>query len=70
MAKVCEHCGKSTNHGQRKRHHHATGWLYRAPRSKKQFKPNLRNITVKTDDATKKMKVCMKCYKTLSMKVV
>jgi ribosomal protein L28 len=70
MAKVCENCGKSTSAGQRKRHHHATGWLYRAPRTKRAFKPNLRSVTVNVNGVSKKMRVCMKCYKMLSTKAV
>jgi len=68
MAKVCENCEKSTKAGRRKRHHHATGWLYRAPRTTRVFKPNLRNITIEKDGKSKKMTVCMKCYKTLLKK--
>ena len=70
MAKVCENCEKSTTSGQRKRHHHATGWLYRAPRTKRAFKANLRTVKVKMNGDEKKMTVCMKCYKTLSAKTV
>lgn len=69
MAKGCEYCKKSTMSGQRKRHHHATGWLNDAPRSKRTFKPNLRSAVVSIDGKKKKMQLCMKCYKTLTTKV-
>lgn len=70
MAKVCEQCKKSTTTGQRVRHHHATGWLYKAPHTKRTFKPNLRFAQVVIDGKKQKMQVCMKCYKVLTAKVV
>lgn len=66
MAKVCEICGKSTNHGRRIRHHHAEGWMYKAPRTSRTWKPNLRTAKIKVDGVVKKVKVCMNCYKTLT----
>lgn len=65
MAKVCELCGKSTVAGQRIQHHHSIGWKYKAPRSKRQFKPNLRKLKVDIDGNAKRISVCMKCYKKL-----
>ena len=65
MAKVCELCGKSTVAGQRIQHHHSIGWKYKAPRSKRKFKPNLRKAKVNIDGKEKKITVCMKCYKKL-----
>jgi large subunit ribosomal protein L28 len=65
MAKVCEMCGKSTMFGRRIRHHHAVGWMYRAPKTNRKWKPNLRKVTVEKDGVPQKMTVCMSCYKTL-----
>ncbi|MEA3357082.1 MAG: L28 family ribosomal protein [Patescibacteria group bacterium] len=68
MAKACKICGKSVRFGRRKRHHHAAGWMYRAPRTSKKWKPSLRNATITVDGVKQKVKVCMKCYKNLLAK--
>ncbi|MBN2101140.1 50S ribosomal protein L28 [Candidatus Dojkabacteria bacterium] len=68
MAKVCEICEKSTGHGSRSRHHHAEGWRYRAPKSRRNWKPNLRTAKINVNGVMKKVSVCMKCYKTLAKK--
>lgn len=65
MAKVCELCGKSTTAGRRIQHHHSIGWRYKAPRSKRVFKPNLRKIKVDIEGDVKSIYTCMKCYKKL-----
>ena len=67
MSKVCEICGKSTVAGNRIQHKHSIGWRYKAPKSKRKFKPNLRNIKIEVDDSPVPVKVssCMKCYKRL-----
>lgn len=69
MAKVCEICKKSTTYGKRIRHHHADKWRYRAPKTSRNWKPNLRTAKIVVDGVTRKVKVCMKCYKSLSSKV-
>jgi large subunit ribosomal protein L28 len=66
MARICELCGKKTVYGRRKRHHHAIGWLYRAPRTSRTWKPNLRKVKVTKDGVTKKITVCMRCYKKMN----
>jgi ribosomal protein L28 len=65
MSKVCEICGKSTVAGNRIQHKHSIGWRYKAPKSKRKFKPNLRKVEIETEDSPVPVKVvaCMKCYK-------
>ena len=65
MSKVCEICQKSTVAGNRIQHKHSIGWRYKAPKTKRTFKPNLRTIEVELDGAIKKVSTCMKCYKRL-----
>lgn len=67
MSKVCEICGKSTISGNRIQHKHSIGWRYKAPKTKREFKPNLRTVEVMVNgsNAPVKMSVCMKCYKKL-----
>jgi large subunit ribosomal protein L28 len=67
MSKVCEICGKSTVAGNRIQHKHSIGWKYKAPKSKRTFKPNLRRIEVEIEgsDVPVRVSSCMKCYKKL-----
>lgn len=65
MAKSCELCAKSTISGNRIQHKHSVGWRYKAPKTKRTFKPNLREIAVEVDGVSSKIDVCMKCYKKL-----
>ncbi|NMC09137.1 50S ribosomal protein L28 [Candidatus Microgenomates bacterium] len=65
MSKLCEICGKSTVAGNRIQHKHSVGWRYKAPKSKRQFKPNLKNVDLDVDGSLVKATVCMKCYKKL-----
>jgi large subunit ribosomal protein L28 len=67
MAKQCEVCAKSTVAGKRIQHHHSIGWRFRAPRTNRTFKPNLKVARVQFEEGgdTEKVKVCMKCYKRL-----
>lgn len=58
-------CGKSTIAGKNIQHKHSEGWRYKAPRTNRQFKPNLKNIELEVDGETKKVRICMKCYKRL-----
>lgn len=66
MAKSCDFSGKSVIAGRSIQHKHSTGWRYKAPRTTRVFKPNLRSIKVK-DAAGKevKMTIAMRYYKKL-----
>jgi large subunit ribosomal protein L28 len=68
MAKVCEICDKSTTFGKNIQHHHADKWRFRAPRTSRKWKPNLRSAKVEIDGKVQKVTLCMKCYKTLAKK--
>jgi len=65
MAKTCELCGKSTMFGNRIQHKHSVGWRYKAPKTKRGFKPNLRSLAVDIEGTPSTIDVCMKCYKKL-----
>lgn len=66
MAKTCDFSGKSVVAGRSIQHKHSTGWRFKAPRTTRVFKPNLRSVKVK-DAAGKevKMTIAMKYYKKL-----
>ena len=65
MARICELCAKSTISGNRIQHKHSVGWRYKAPKTKRAFRPNLRSVAVDIEGTPSKIDVCMKCYKKL-----
>ncbi len=65
MSKECIICSKSTIAGRSIQHKHSVGWRYKAPRSIRQFKPNLRSVDLEIDGKEANVKICMKCYKKL-----
>jgi len=50
-------------HGQNIRNQHSVGWRYRAPRTKREFKPNLQSVRTLVGGTTLRIKVCCKCLK-------
>ncbi len=60
---VCSVCGKGAMAGQNIRHPHSGAWATRAPRTKREFKPNLQSVKAAVNGATKRVKVCAKCLK-------
>jgi len=69
MSKICELCGKSTVSGNRIQHKHSVGSRYKAPKTKRVFRPNLRNVNVEIDGTPTKVNICMKCYKQLKKEI-
>ena len=65
MSKQCYICGKSTVAGRNIQHHHSIGWRFKAPKTTRTFKPNLKKINIEVDGKEMKVPVCMKCYKRL-----
>jgi len=65
MTKFCAICGKSRIVGNRIQHHHSQGWRFKAPKSKRVFKPNVKQIKLEYNGQVVKVDVCMKCYKKL-----
>ena len=63
MARKCDICGKKVVHGNRTVHKHSKGWRYRAPKTKRIWVPNLRNIKVTADGVETEVRVCMSCYR-------
>jgi len=49
--------------GQNIRHPHSGAWALRAPRTKRQFKPNLQSVKTRVNGTTQRVKVCAKCLK-------
>lgn len=66
MARTCDFSNKSTIAGRRIQHHHSEGWRFKAPRTPRVFKPNVRSIKVKDEDGKEvKLNIAMKYYKKL-----
>lgn len=70
MARVCELSGKKTRTGHRIQHRRGSSgsggtWNYKAPKTKRTWKPNLRKVKVDINGQTKRIKVSMKAYKKL-----
>jgi len=63
MSRVCYFCGKSVSFGGNRKHKYGGGWAYRAQRTTRKFKPNMRKIKIEEDGKKKKVDICMKCYK-------
>jgi large subunit ribosomal protein L28 len=60
---ICTVCGKAPMHGQNIRNQHSIGWRYRAPRTKRVFKPNLVSVKTVVGGTPQRVKVCAKCLK-------
>lgn len=60
---ACSVCGKGTMSGQNIRHVHSGQWATRAPRTKRNFKPNLQSVKTLVAGTTRRVKVCAKCLK-------
>lgn len=58
MARTCEVCGKHPMSGRSISHAHNV--------NKRIFYPNLRTIKVGKNGARKRIKICMKCLKTMA----
>lgn len=66
MAIVCEICGKKKSVGRSQKHKRGVAgkrWRKRAPKTSREFKPNLQKVTLKINGEEKKMRVCAKCIK-------
>lgn len=60
---ICVVCGKAPMSGQNIRNTHSIGWRYRAPRTKRVFKPNLVSVKTNENGTARRVKVCAKCLK-------
>lgn len=60
---TCYVCGKGAMNGQNIRHVHSGQWATRAPRTKREFKPNLQSVKTVVGGTPLRVKVCAKCLK-------
>lgn len=70
MSRKCDITDKKTSFGNRKKHRRgASGgggvWRFKAPKTRRTWKPNLRKVRVKIDGKQQTLKISMKAYKKL-----
>lgn len=65
MAQVCEVCGKGPMFGHSIQHRHSGQWRYRAPKTGRQWSPNLQRVRVYVNGGktVRRMRVCTRCLK-------
>ena len=68
MSKECEICGKSTTYGKSGIHKHSGQWRRRAPKTARQWKPNLKRVRIMIDGQVKKARICTQCLKSSNVK--
>lgn len=66
MANKCQVTGKKTIIGNKRRHKHSEGWKFRAQKTSRTWKPNLRKATVLIEGKKQKVTLSVKAYKQLS----
>lgn len=70
MSRKCDLSGTKTSFGNNKKHKRGSSgggghWRFKAPKTKRTWKPNLRKIKVLVNGTPKTIKVSMKMYKLL-----
>jgi len=70
MAKKCEVTGRKKSFGYQKKHQRGSSggggkWQFKATKTIRTWKPNLRKVKVKVDGKVEKITVSMKAYKKL-----
>jgi len=65
MSRICYFTGKTTTIGNQRKHNYGGGWAFRAHRTTRTWKPNLRKLKIVEDGTPKTVYVSMKFYKKL-----
>lgn len=70
MSRKCEITGRKTSFGHSKKHKRGRSggggiWKFKAPKSNRTWKPNLKKIKLEVNGVRKTVKVSMKAYKKL-----
>ncbi|MSP23072.1 MAG: 50S ribosomal protein L28 [Dehalococcoidia bacterium] len=60
----CEICDKHTMFGRNIRHKHSGRWERKAPRTNRQFLPNVHNKRMFIEGKWQRMNVCTRCLRT------
>lgn len=70
MSRVCDLSGKKKSFGNSKKHRRGSSggggvWKYKAQKTKRTWKPNLRKVRMEIDGKMQTVKISMKMYKRL-----
>jgi ribosomal protein L28 len=70
MSRKCEITDRKTSFGGNKKHRRGSSgggglWSFKAPNTKRTWKPNLRKVKLEINGHTRRVKVSMKAYKKL-----
>ncbi len=70
MARECELTGRKTSFGNRKQHRRGSSgsggvWRFKAPKTRRTWKPNLRKVKLNVNGTVRRVTVSMKAYKRL-----
>ena len=60
----CDICEKHTMFGRNIRHRHSGRWERKAPRTNRQFRPNVHSKRMLVDGKMQRMNVCTRCMRT------
>lgn len=63
MSYQCEICRKGIVYGKSGIHKHSGQWKKRAPKTARQWKPNLKTVKVMIEGKIKKVRLCTQCLK-------
>ena len=60
----CDLCPKRTQFGRNIRHKHSGRWARKAPRTNREFRPNIQKKRVMIDGKMQRLNVCTRCLRT------
>jgi large subunit ribosomal protein L28 len=60
----CDVCDKRTVFGRNIRHKHSGRWERKAPRTNRQFRPNVHAKRVMIDGRVRRINICTRCLRT------
>jgi large subunit ribosomal protein L28 len=61
----CELCGKTPQFGRNIRHKHGGRWERKAPRTNRQFRPNVHKQRLFLNGGWQRLNVCTRCQRTV-----
>ena len=64
MAGKCEVCDKRVAFGRNIRHKHSGRWERKAPRTSREFRPNVQKKRMLVDGRWQRVKICTRCLRT------
>lgn len=61
---TCDFCNKTVAFGRNIRHQHSGRWERKAPRTNRQFRPNVQSRRMLVDGRRQRMNICTRCLRT------